>query len=127
MAVSIYAVAVPTFQKHLNALSAILDKAQAYATAKKFDSSVLAGSRLYPDMFSFTRQIQSATDFAKGASARLAGIPVPSYPDTETTLAELKERIANTMPFLETVKPHQMEGSESRQITIKFGPNEASF
>jgi hypothetical protein len=127
MAVSIYAVAVPTFQKHLNALSAILDKAQAYATAKKFDSSVLAGSRLYPDMFSFTRQIQSATDFAKGASARLAGIPVPSYPDTETTLAELKERIAKTLAFLETVKPQQMEGSESRQITIKFGPNEASF
>ena len=74
MAVSMYAIAVPTFQKHLAALDAIIDKAEAYAAAKKIDPSVLLAARLYPDMFNFTRQVQGAADFAKAASARLAGV-----------------------------------------------------
>ena len=100
MPISMYAIAVPTFQKHLSALDAILDKAEAYATAKKIDPSVLLSARLYPDMFNFTRQVQGAADFAKAAGARLAGVPVPSFPDTETTIPELKQRIAKTLQFL---------------------------
>ena len=127
MPISMYAIAVPTFQKHLSALDAILDKAEAYATAKKIDPSVLLSARLYPDMFNFTRQVQGAADFAKAAGARLAGVPVPSFPDTETTIPELKQRIAKTLQFLGTLKPEQMEGTEAKQFTIKVGPNEMTF
>jgi hypothetical protein len=127
MAVSMYAIAVPTFEKHLNALDAILDKATAYAAAKKIDPSVLLSARLFPDMFNFTRQVQAATDFAKAASARLAGVAAPSLPDTETTVPELKERIAKTLAFLATLKAEQMEGSETKQFTIKVGPNDMTF
>jgi hypothetical protein len=127
MPVSLHTIAVPSFQKHLSALDAILDKAEAYAAARKFDPSVLLTARLYPDMFNLTRQVQAATDFAKGVSARLAGVPVPSYSDTESTIAELKERIAKTLAFLSSLKPDQMEGAETRQFTIKAGPNELTF
>jgi hypothetical protein len=127
MPVSMYAIAVPAFQKHLAALDAIIDKAEAYAAAKKIDPSVLLSARLYPDMFNVTRQVQGAADFAKATSARLAGVPVPSFPDTETTIAELKQRIAKTLEFLGTLKPTQMEGSEEKQFTIKVGPNEMTF
>jgi uncharacterized protein len=127
MSLSMYQASVPAFQKHLGALDAMLDKAVAYADAKKIDPAVLLGARLYPDMFNFTRQVQAACDFAKNVSARLAGIPVPSYADTETTFPELKARIAKTLAFLETIKPEQMEGSEATSYTIKVGPNDMTF
>ena len=127
MPVSLYQIAVPSFQKHLNALDAILDKAADYATAKKIDPSVLLTARLYPDMLDFKRQVQIAADFAKGTPARLAGVEVPSYPDTEVTIPELKARIAKTLAFIETLKPEQMEGAENKEITIKAGPNDMTF
>ncbi len=121
MAVSMYDIAIPTFQKQLAALEAILDKAADYAAAKKIDIAVLLGSRLYPDMFNLTRQIQLATDFAKAAPARLAGVEVPSFPDTETTLPELKARIAKIQALLAGYKPEQFEGSEAKEVTLKVG------
>jgi uncharacterized protein len=127
MSLSMYQASVPAFQKHLHAIDGILDKVAAHASAKKIDPAVLLGSRLYPDMFNLTRQVQAVTDFAKAASARLANIVVPSYPDTETTIPELKERIAKTLAFLETIKPEQMEGSEGREFTLKVGPNDMTF
>jgi hypothetical protein len=127
MPLSLYQVAVPTFQKHLNALDAILDKAADYAAAKKIDPAVLLTARLYPDMFDFTRQVQAASDFSKNSTARLAGVEVPSFPDTEKSFSELKQRIAKTLAFLGTLKPEQMEGSETKQFTIKVGPNEMTF
>ncbi len=127
MSVSLYAIAVPSFQKHLGAMDAILDKAAAYATAKKIDPAVLLSQRLYPDMFELTRQVQAITDFAKAATARLANVPVPSFADTETTIPELKARIAKTLAFLETIKPEQMEGAEQKMLTIKVGPTEMTF
>ncbi len=105
-------------------MSAILDKAAAHATAKKFDSVVLAQSRLFPDMHPLSRQVQIACDTAKGAAGRLAGIEVPKHEDTETTLPELKARIAKTVDFLKTVTAAQMAGDENRAIEIKF-PNGA--
>jgi hypothetical protein len=122
-----YQASVPAFQKHLHALDGLLDKAAAYAAARKIDPSVLLSSRLYPDMFELTRQIQASTDFAKAASARLANLSVPSYADTEKSIPELKERIAKTLAFLETIKPDQMAGSETMQFTIKVGPNDMMF
>lgn len=127
MSVSMYAIAIPTFQKQLSALDAMLDKAADYAAAKKIDMAVLLGARLYPDMFNLTRQVQLATDFAKAAPARLAGLDVPSLPDTETTLPELKERIAKTQAMLAGYKPEQLEGSEAKQVTLKLGGNEVTF
>lgn len=127
MSVSMYQASVPAFQKHLHALDAILDKAAAYASAKKIDPAVLLSSRLYPDMFDLTRQVQAVTDFAKAASARLAGLAVPGFPDTEKTIPELKERIVKTLAFLDTIKADQMEGSDSKQFTIKVGPNDMTF
>lgn len=127
MALSVYQASVPVFQKHLSALDAILDKAAAYAEARKIDPAVLLMSRLYPDMFELKRQVQLSCDFAKGAAARLSGAPVPSHPDVETTIPELKERIAKTMALLEAVKSEQMEGSEGREITLRVGPGDMTF
>jgi hypothetical protein len=121
-----YDIAIPTFQKQLAALEAILDKAADYAAAKKIDLAVLLGSRLYPDMFNLTRQVQLATDFAKAAPARLAGLEVPSFPDTETTLPELKQRLARTQELLAGYKPEQLEGSDTRQLTLKIGGQETT-
>ena len=127
MALSMYQASVPAFQKHLHALDGILDKAASHAAAKKIDPPVLLASRLYPDMFDLLRQVQAVTDFAKAASARLANVVVPSYPDTEKSIPELKERIAKTLAFLDTIKPEQMQGSETREISLKVGPNDMTF
>lgn len=127
MSIPMYQIAVPSFQKHLAALDAILDKAAAYAVARKIEPSVLLNSRLFPDMFELTRQVQACSDFAKNCCARLAGVEVPSMPDTEKTVPELKDRIAKTLAFLDTLKPEQMVGSDAKSYTIKVGPNEMTF
>jgi len=124
MALSLYDVSIPPLTRGLTNLSVILDKAAAHATAKKFDSVVLAQSRLFPDMYALARQVQIACDTAKGAAARLAQIDVPKHEDTETTLPELKARIAKTLDFLKTITAAQLQGAESRNIEIKF-PNGA--
>ena len=122
MSISMYDVSIPMMTHGLANLTAILDKAAAHAAAKKFDPVVLAQARLFPDMYQLARQVQIACDTAKGAAARLAGIEVPKHEDTETTLAELKARIAKTVDFLKSVTPAQLKDAESRAIEIKF-PN----
>jgi uncharacterized protein len=124
MTVAVYDISIPALSRGLTNLSAILDKAAAHAAAKKYDSIVLAQSRLYPDMHPLTRQVQIACDTAKGAAARLANVDVPKHEDTETTLDELKQRIAKTLDFLKTVTAAQVNSAESRAIEIKF-PNGA--
>ncbi len=120
MAISLYDVTIPVLSAALTNLDAILDKGIAHATAKKIDSKVLADVRLIADMMPLARQVQSACDNAKGAVARLAGIDNPKYEDTETTLPELKARIAKTLEFIKTVKPEQLQGAETRDITLSF-------
>ena len=110
MTISMYQASAPRFANTLKNLSAILDKAQAHADARKIDPRVLTAARLYPDMFPMSRQVQSACDTAKGAVARLAGVEIPVHEDTEQTLEELKARIANTIAFINTVKPAQVDG-----------------
>jgi len=127
MTISMYQASVPAFQRTLGALDAILDKAAAYAAERKIDPAALTGARLSPDMFPLTRQVQFSSDHAKGASARLAGLLVPSFADTETTFPELKARIAKTLDFIATVRPEQIDGSEGRDISLKAGPRELSF
>jgi uncharacterized protein len=124
MTISLYDISIPALTRGLTNMSAILDKAAAYATAKKIDSTVLAQTRLFPDMHPLSRQVQIACDTAKGAGGRLAGIEVPKHEDTETTLPELKARIAKTIDFLKTITAAEVAGDDHRAIEIKF-PNGA--
>ncbi len=127
MSLSMYQASVPVFQRVLKSLDAILDKAIANASERKIDPSVLVTARLAPDMFPLLRQVQSASDHAKGCSARLAGIAVPSFEDSEKTLPELKGRIAKTLDFIGGLQPQQVDGSEGREVALKAGPRELRF
>jgi hypothetical protein len=127
MSISMYDFSIPVMARGLTNLSAILDKAAAHATAKKFDSVVLAQLRLFPDMHPLVRQVQIACDTAKGAAARLAGIEVPKHEDTEVTFADLKARIAKTVDFLKSVTPAQLKDAENRSIEIKFPSGSLKF
>src|SRR5215510_13642358 len=100
----IYDASVPIFIHFLTGMGSILHKAEAFVQSKKLDPEALLKARLYPDMYPFTRQVQLGCDFAKGAGARLAGIPVPSFPDEEKTFDELHARIRKTTDFLRTLK-----------------------
>lgn len=127
MTISMYQASAPRFATTLRNLAGILDKAKAHAEAKKIDEQVLTSSRLYPDMFALARQVQVACDTAKGAVARLAGLEVPKHEDTEKTFDELKERIAKTVAFIDSVKAAQVDGSEDRDLVIKLGPREVQW
>jgi uncharacterized protein len=127
MSFGMYAASVPTFLHMLKNLTAILEKAEAFAKKRDIEPEVLVNWRLAPDMLPLANQIQIAADFAKGTTARLAGAQVPSYPDAETTLAELKARIAKTVKFVEGFKPKDIDGSETRDITLTVGGQEMRF
>jgi hypothetical protein len=127
MNISMYQASAPRFVNALKNLSAILDKAQAHAEAKKIDAAALTNFRLYPDMFPLKRQVQVACDTAKGAVARLAGVEVPKHEDTEETFADLKARIAKTIAFVETIKPAQIDGGEDKNIHLKLGSREIDW
>ena len=127
MTLSMYQASAPRFANTLKNLSAILDKAAAHCEARKIDPAVLLASRLYPDMFPLLRQVQISSDNAKGAVARLAGVDVPKYEDTEETFADLKQRLAKTIDFVSSFKPAQIDGSEDKDITLKLGPREVTW
>ena len=127
MSLTMYQASIPSFTRMLGNLSAILVKAATHAEAKKIAPSVFINARLAPDMYPLSRQVQIATDLVKGCAARLAGIDVPSYSDNETTFDELQARIAKTVAFLQSVTAAQIDGSEERNITLKFGPKEFHF
>lgn len=116
--ISMYDASIPVLKRFLTNLSAILTKAEDYANTRKIEPSALLSARLFPDMFPLTRQIQIASDQAKGGTARLAGTDIPKYEDNELTFTELQQRIAKTIAFLDSIKPEQLAGSESRDITI---------
>ena len=127
MTISMYQASVPRLVNSLNNLINILDKAQAHVDAKKIDPAALIDFRLYPDMLSFRRQVQIASDTAKGVMARLAGVEVPRHEDTEQTFDDLKARIAKTIDFLAGLKREQFDGAAERDIHIKAGPRELDF
>ena len=119
MSLNLYDLTIPALARGLTNLSALLDKAAAHAEARKFDSQALLQARLFPDMHPLLKQVQIACDTAKGAAARLAGLEPPAHPDTETSLAELKARIAKTLEFVNGIQPAQLQGAESRAIEMK--------
>lgn len=119
---SLYASTLPQFTKTLRNLETWLDKAQAHATAKSFDASVLLSARLAPDQYPLTRQIQIACDEAKNTAARLAGREAPKHPDTESSFDELRARIKTVRAYLEGFRPEDLQGAEERAITLSFLP-----
>ena len=127
MTLSMYEASVPSFIRMLTSLDAILVKAQTQAAAKKVDPTVLLNSRLFPDMFPLMRQIQIATDHAKGAVARLAGVDVPKYEDNEQSIEDIRARLAKTIAFVGSFAAPQIDGSEANTIELKVGGHELSF
>jgi hypothetical protein len=127
MSITMYEIAVPSFTKHLEALDAIIDKAVAHCEAGKIDPEALLSARLYPDMYTFRKQVQSACDFAKLSVGRLAGLTPPVHDDSEKTFADLKVRIAATLAVLADAKAEPMEAAAGREVTIKAGPRELHF
>ncbi|MBL8522061.1 MAG: DUF1993 domain-containing protein [Betaproteobacteria bacterium] len=128
MQTTLYSASVPVFRQMLTALSAILTKAEAHAAEKKIEPNALLQARLYPDMFPLIRQVQIATEFARGASARLAGVEVPAAANDETTFADLQEHLAKTISFLDGLTAAHIEGQEEREIVLRPGtPKERKF
>ena len=127
MTLSMYEASAPRFAAMLRNLDAILAKAQEYAAARKIDPAVLLGARLFPDMLPFVKQVQIATDHAKGAVARLAGVEVPKFEDNEQSFDELRARLARTIAFVESFSAPQLDGSEEKQIELKVGGHEMAF
>ena len=127
MTLSMHQASVPLFQQGLKALAAILDKAEAQCAERKIDPAVLLTDRLAPDMFTFTKQVQLACDFAKNCAARLAGREPPKFEDNETSMAQLKERIARALDYVGSVPAAEIDGSETRTITLNIAGQSMSF
>jgi hypothetical protein len=127
MAVSLYEVSIPTFKRYLKNLDAFLTKAEGWAHENGRDPEHFLGCRLAPDMNDLTRQIQSCSDTSKGPVARLTGQPSPAMEDNETTLAELHERIARTIAYLDSVTPEMTDGDDDRQVELKTPNNTFTF
>ena len=127
MAITMYQASVPVFSKYLSAMKAVLGKAEAQAATMKVEPAVLLQARLYPNMFTLTRQLQIAADFAKSATARISGKEPPSFPDTETTFAELIARIDRTLAFVQAVPASALDGQEERTVEIKVGGQPLTF
>ena len=120
MSISMYSTLMPMAKTLLGGLSNVLQKGADHAKAKGFDESVLVNARLAPDMFALARQVQIATDQVKGGAARLAGVDIPAFADDETTIEQLKARIAKTIAFLDSLTPAQIDGTEGKDITLKM-------
>ena len=118
MSLSMYTATVVPYRSILKNLSAVIAKAEAHCEGKKIDPTVFLTSRLYPDMLPFTSQVQIATDNAKGAAARLAGVEIPKFEDNEKTFPELQARLDKTIAFLDTLTEAQFEGAEDRDISL---------
>lgn len=127
MSISMYLASVPPILRALTNLRAILEKAAAHAEARKIDPAVLVNARIFPDMLPLVRQVLIATDNAKGAASRLAGMEPPKYEDNETTFQELMARIDKTIALLQTFNPEQIDGSEDKTISLPMHDKTLTF
>lgn len=127
MSLSMYQASIPVLIHNLKTLAAILKKGADHARARGIEPAVLLNARLFPDMFPLVRQVQIATDMAKGGGARLAGVEIPSFPDTEASFPELQQRITRTVAFLKSIKPERLEGSEQREVNLQMRMGAVSF
>ena len=120
MSVSMYSVSIPVFIQHLNGLNTVLDKAASWAAARKVNEADLLNMRLSPDMFNLARQVRAATDHAINATGRLSGKELVKFANDETTIAQLKDRVAKTIDYLKSVKQNEIDGTETKDISITF-------
>src|SRR5262250_291425 len=120
MSVSMYSISIPVFIQHLNGLSTVLDKAASWAAARKVNEADLLNMRLSPDMFNLARQVRAATDHAINAAGRLSGKDLLKFANDETTIAQLKDRIAKTIDYLKSIKQNEIAGTETKDISITF-------
>lgn len=127
MPFSMYQVSVPLFARGLNNLAGILRRGEAHAEAKNIEPSVLLAARLYPDMFPLSRQVQVASDTARGCVARLAGMEPPAYDNNEKIFGELLARIEKTLAYINGFKAAQIDGSEERSVTHKMRSGDRTF
>jgi uncharacterized protein len=119
--ISMYSASVPIFARQLGGMLKWLDKAEAHAQARRFDTANYLTQRLAPDMLPFASQIRIASDAAKGCVARLAGVDAPKFEDNEATLDELRQRIRKTIDYIQSVPASSIEGSDQRSIVIQIG------
>ena len=124
---SIYEILVPSANRFLGSLDKMLDKAADFAKRKEIDANVLLNARLAPDMFPFTRQVQIACDMAKGAAARLSGTEIPKFDDNETSIADLKARVAKTLAFVNGIAAEKFDGGEKRDILLQMRRGDLRF
>jgi hypothetical protein len=127
MTISMYQASVPVFIRMLNNLAAILEKAAVHCEEKKIDPAVLISYRLYPDMFAFAKQVQVASDAAKNGAAYLAGAEPPRFENTEQTFPELIDRVRQTIDFVNSFAPEQIDGSEEKEVTIQRGETKVTY
>lgn len=127
MKISMYAMSHDVFKKALTQLLHVMEKGVASAQARKFETNVLVGARLAPDMLPFVKQIQLTSDFAKNSMARLAGVDPPKFEDNETTMDELFARVRKTIEYIDSVAPASLEGSETRDIKIPLRDRTVEF
>ena len=127
MSITLHRLSIPVYVHGLGVLSSYLDKAEAHAAAQGIDVKTLVDARLAPDMLSLAGQFQRASDTSKNAIARLTGVTAPRFEDNETSIAELRERIAKTLAFLQSVELQAFDGSETRQVTLKAGKLDVTF
>jgi uncharacterized protein len=127
MALSMYQASVPVFQQHLSGLATVLDKAAAWAGARKLDPAVILSDRLYPDMFPFVRQVKAVTDHAVNTTAKLAGVEIPKLPECDGGFDQCKARVAAAQEFLSGIKPAQIDGTEDKTVTMQLGANQREF
>lgn len=128
MSTLVYDLTIAPMLYYLKNLDGLVSKAEAHLAAHKdIEESTFVRARLYPNMRPFIYQIQVATDVAKGAAARLSGATLPSFPDTESTLAEAHQRIRKAIDFISTIEPEALAGSESRPVELKFGSDSVKF
>lgn len=127
MTISIHEQSIGAMSRALSSLAAIVDKAEAHAEERGIDHDALLHARLFPDMLDFIRQIQIASDTAKGAAARLSGVEMPSWEDDEASFADVRARIQKTLDYLAGFQPEMLDGADSRPIELKLGPRTVHF
>ena len=127
MSLSMYTASIPAFRRMLGSLAALLETAETHAQQHKIEPNALLQARLFPDMFPLIRQVQVATDFAKGASARLAGQEVPRYEDNEQTFAELQQRITKTLGYIDSLPQEAFDEAATRPVTHGAGERARHF
>jgi uncharacterized protein len=124
---TLHQITLPIFLRHLNGLASCLKKAQGLYTEKKYDESSLLAYRLFPDMFTLTRQVQATTDHARNCAALLAGVDAPKYEMNEKSLADLIARVEKSVAFIKTVTPEQVNGAEEKTIVVKVMDREMNY